>query len=143
MAVAGVVVEDTQDLCHAVSLLDSPIERECIMRTPARPRRHLAVPTIRPSWTCPTRRSGQAKLTRGGLSSLAERPAQSPPTQEPAVSSGFLGADDGTRTHDLLHGKPLQAAIVCSLVQRKGALSRRNVGRPSHGAAPRNAPNAH
>jgi hypothetical protein len=40
--------------------------------------------------------------------------------EEPAVSSGFLQADDGTRTHDLLHGKRV---VENRVAERKTALS--------------------
>ena len=42
------------------------------------------------------------------------------------VSGGFIQADGGTRTHDLLHGNPTRAATRCNAVQLKCAFSREN-----------------
>jgi hypothetical protein len=46
-----------------------------------------------------------------------------------AKPPGYAGAlaDDGTRTHDLLHGKPLEAVTPFRRVPRKRGLSRETV----------------
>ncbi len=44
--------------------------------------------------------------------------------ENPRRSEGFKRADDGIRTHDLLHGNPARTATVCNLLQRKRATER-------------------
>jgi hypothetical protein len=80
--------------------------------------RPLVVPVVSPEWVLPLTdelysdplEGSSISLTNVGLGpayNVEGDPAHvyCLANRKPAVSSGFPRADDGTRTHDLLHGK--------------------------------------
>ena len=55
----------------------------------------------------------------------AYAPAGSDPTRKPTVSSGFLEADEGARTLDLLHGK--QTLYQLSYIRERRIIAGRRI----------------
>ncbi len=53
--------------------------------------------------------------------------------RKPAVSSGFSEADDGTRTHDLLHGKANRAVCASNASPAKSSPEQGFLGSPACG----------
>jgi hypothetical protein len=79
------------------------------MRSPPFTSRSLSLVVVfpDPDFIAPGIIGDTAKADLGLTTRAREQHGAIPTMRELAVSSGFLRADDGIRTHDLLHGKQM------------------------------------